>query len=264
MKHAVRMTLLIVLIVGLVPAAVADDDPLQTTYDIFTLDFVVYNEGGGDWEELDIAEGTTTNLAPYASDTLPTTHEIVIMSRDGEELLSEDIFVDFEMHPYGGEHFEVDEREFSWRLPYDWDAKNITLYEFERTDSDDHGHGEVEVDHSVRDIAFTVDLEDELCQLDGRCRDFCDGKQIDADCSCGDGECHDHETPEICPEDCDPDFVGDAEDITDIGDDEDVTEEEGWFGIRTLVILSILIALLGSVILYAWKRVEIEDTERTV
>ncbi len=247
----VRMLMLVVVaLVVASPAAAADDDPLQATYDIFTVEFMLFNEGGGNWSAVDIAEGTATNLVEYDRDSFPTTHQIVITGQDGEELWSRDLGISFEVHPYGGEHYERDKREFYWRVPYFQEASTIDMYELEAPD-----------DPSTRKQVFSIDLEDEFCSLDGACPAFCDGKQVDVDCTCGDGTCQDHEDQELCGEDCGPGRTVDGGDGSDSGTGVDIAGGEDGVDIRFIAIIVIVVALIGMLLVYSWRHVEIEGVK---
>ncbi len=246
MIHVLVVVLLLLAVASFVAAA-DDEDPLQTTYEIFVVDFVLYSAGGGEWNEVDVQEGTTLSLSEYAADGVPITHQIVITDREGEELWSQDLGISFEVHPYGGEHYERDEREFYWRIPYFQDAKTITVYE------------SVQEDDVGREVVFAIDLEDELCGYDRACPGFCDGKQIDLDCTCGDGTCHDHETEENCPDDCKEGFTEYVEQATERGPgDYEASAEEDRRGVMITVSILIVLLLVGGLTVFLWKRTEIE------
>lgn len=66
-------------------------------------------------------------------------------------------------------------------------------------------------------VTASVSLPTRLCINDGTCTAYCDGRGIDVDCTCGDSTCQDHESDELCPQDCDPSFNEDNE--TGQGDD---------------------------------------------
>lgn len=250
----IRKTIVVlVILLALAPLVAADD--VNDEERIFTLDITLYEAGGGELEDVDIQEGTVTNFANF--EVAEPTHELLITDRDtGDTLFQQDLHVSFALHPtpvnesVDTELGTVEEQEYFWRLPYDWSAKNLTLYEFERGDTDGHDH-DVEIDHDTRDVVFTVDLEDEFCsgEPDGECRSFCDGKQVDVDCSCGDGVCHPHESEETCPEDC-VDDTGIGDDPTDV----DEPDEDPLVSPLIGAVAALLIVSLTGLGLYAWRK----------
>lgn len=76
-------------------------------------------------------------------------------------------------------------------------------------------------------LVTTISIPEKACTSnDGSCSSYCDGRGIDVDCSCGDGTCQSHESEELCPQDCDPDFLGGEENDTDTSEpDDDETDQ---------------------------------------
>lgn len=151
----------------LFPAAGAVEDD-SSDGDQFLIEFTLYADGGGELHNISVAEGTPTNLVPFEYGE--PTHELVILSADGEELVSQEARIDFTAYPTPTdpvdhiEPFEVEERSFHWRFPHDTDAQNITMYEYPDVDP----HPDRTTPHTVgmdddreRTVVFTVDLDDD-------------------------------------------------------------------------------------------------------
>lgn len=215
---------------------------------VFTLDVTLYSEGGGELRDYAMESGYADKFRGH--DAYEPTHRLVVTDRNGEQVFTQDLHVRFEIHPYGQEHYPVPERNFTWQLPYHEDAKNITLYDLPY----DAGHNHSEHDHSTddtgeRETVFSIDLEEEFCQSDGECPAFCDGKGVDIDCSCGDGLCQPHESEDTCPEDCAADTGG---------EDPGAGQDDGGFSLLFIGMGVIVLLVIGVLVLYVWRGVDIE------
>lgn len=78
----------------------------------------------------------------------------------------------------------TDEMNVTVRAPYNYSAEKLQI---ER-------EGEK---------VLEVNLTENLCEFDDKCPSFCSGKQVDLDCTCGDGICQkDLNEREFCQRDC--------------------------------------------------------------
>jgi hypothetical protein len=103
------------------------------------------------------------------------------------------------------------------------------------------------------------DMSLRLCeQTDGICSQYCLGKQVDLDCTCGNNACEEIENDRNCPLDClsDEDRQNVDNDNTGNGggDDQNSTPRIGF----SLWMLIPLILILGGIMYYLYREVEIK------
>ncbi len=213
---------------------------------LFTLDLTLYSgDVDGDVHNVSISEGKETDFARFERND--PTHRIVMTAQNGTELFSQDVYVGFNTQPWGIEESTVTEQQFYWRLPYHRNAQIITIYGFPQRiggqNGSDTGTGDV-----GQEIAVSIDLEDRFCHVerDGVCRQYCDGKQLDADCSCGDSTCQDYESVDTCP--------GDCMDDTDVANPSGTVEEDNGISRIVLGVIVLVLLLVGVAGIYLWAR----------
>lgn len=78
---------------------------------------------------------------------------------------------------------QIDNKLQSLSIPYKKEIESIELYK----------DGE---------LILSQEIDKRLCDLDGECSPYCNGKGLDVDCTCGDKVCQNVESQEVCPEDC--------------------------------------------------------------
>lgn len=233
MRRTVQ-TAIIAVFLGAFMTPVAAAEDVEIHGDIFVLNFELYRNGSVNMSSVTIEDGQPTNFGEHDAQT--PTHRLTVESRDGEEIYTQDLKIDFKVYPYGGDPYFVDKRHKYWRLPYNDDAKQIELR-----------------DLSADEAVFSIDLEDKFCSRDRQCPAFCEGKTIDTDCTCGNGACDDNENAETCEEDCTDRSAGG---IVETGEMDDV----GWEGVNIVVIITavILLIVIAFLAVRAWREVEIE------
>lgn len=235
MNRVLQLGIVVALLCMTAPPTVAAD-AVEIPGDIFVLDLTLMRNGTVNMSSVTIEEGQPTNFGEH--DAQEPTHRLTMLSQDGEELYSQGLKIEFKVYPYGRDPYFIDERDFYWRLPYMQNASRVQLRDLEADDT-----------------VFTINLTDRFCAYDQQCPAFCAGKNVDADCTCGNDVCEEHENVELCRQDCgdrDPSGVRTRE-AADTGDDEGL-------GINTTALITLVITLIviAALIRRAWNEVEIE------
>ncbi|MDY6788386.1 MAG: hypothetical protein SVV03_00315 [Candidatus Nanohaloarchaea archaeon] len=157
-------------------------------------------------------------------------YSVVVESAEGEILFSGVIPLDLVSHGYTSNGSSIQEVENITKdlwLPYDRDGEILRIEQDGET-------------------VEQVDIPGRLCRNDGSCSSYCSGREIDPDCTCGDGTCQSSlNEEEICPKDCQG--AGEGE-----GGEEDT-------GLSTALIYLVVIGLAAGLIAYLVKRVRVDE-----
>jgi hypothetical protein len=106
---------------------------------------------------------------------------------------------------------------------------------------------------------FSANITDRICKYDNKCPSYCSGKSVDVDCSCGNEICENHETKELCFEDCGDDepsspgagdFGSSDADNDDNSDSEDNDDDTGSsYSVLAYAFVGLLLLTLGYILL---------------
>lgn len=171
------------------------------TQEVFSAQFDIDRDGNVS----DILLDTTTDTV-----SLPQgdgNYSVALIADDGRTFYEESFHISFIRYAIAGGREEVNETVVNMRIPYE---RNATSIEIRKHDN----------------VLETIALPERLCVNDGTCRSYCDGRGIDIDCTCGDSVCQEHESEELCPQDCDPDYGEPNEEETTNNDTQDDDTDE--------------------------------------
>jgi len=214
------------------PAAAA---PVEAPGDIFVVDFTLTRNNTVNMSQVAMTDGESTDFGSH--DAQEPNYRLTVAAANGSVLFAQGLKIDFTVYPYPQEPRTVDDRDFYWRLPYMADAHHIELRDVETAET-----------------VFRINLTDRFCGFDQACSGFCDGKEVDVDCTCGDGVCQDIENTEPCGDDCGDQSSGTSGGSGGIGGG----DGQGEIDIVVMGMVVLIAMVIGTAVVYLWREVAIE------
>jgi len=235
MEHMFKTSLIILIV-----SAFAIQTGAVTYGDSIRLSLTAYQDGDIQLRDAELMRAERD--PPTDSD-----YRIELQGKDGETLYSHRFSPFFATSGSGGNlsgnGSTVDSRNITLYLPFNESTWYLTA--FHDTEQKDR-----------------LTLPDLFCQQDGTCSSYCDGKQEDIDCTCGDSVCDSIESPETCYRDCrtdDPGTGGNVDEPSDTPDN--VPKEPGGDDFNRLYLIPLLLVIF-SLAFYLYRHGKVEEKEK--